>query len=96
MLLNAAKFQGYSFYRFWVIKGKQTKGRVILTTPTEIRVKSLWNRKEGRRNKNFKKRVKLGQKVRALEKGGGLELLTNYGGLSKKERVVFLRGDGMR
>ena len=21
MLLNAAKFQGYSFYRFWVIKG---------------------------------------------------------------------------
>ena len=22
MLLNAAKFQGYSFYRFWVIKGK--------------------------------------------------------------------------
>ena len=26
MLLNAAKFQGYSFYRFWVIKGKQTGG----------------------------------------------------------------------
>ena len=24
MLLNAAKFQGYSFYRFWVIKGKPT------------------------------------------------------------------------
>ena len=22
MLLNAAKYQGYSFYRFWVIKGK--------------------------------------------------------------------------
>ena len=21
-LLNAAKFQGYTFYRFWVIKGK--------------------------------------------------------------------------
>ena len=22
MLLNTAKYQGYSFYRFWVIKGK--------------------------------------------------------------------------
>ena len=22
MLLNATKYQGYSFYRFWVIKGK--------------------------------------------------------------------------
>ena len=29
MLLNAAKCQGYSFYRFWVIKGKPT-GDVIL------------------------------------------------------------------
>ena len=26
MLLNAAKFQGYSFYHFWVIKGKPTGG----------------------------------------------------------------------
>ena len=26
MLLNAAKFQGYSCYRFWVIKGKPTGG----------------------------------------------------------------------
>ena len=26
MLLNAAKFQGYSFYRFWVIKEKPTSG----------------------------------------------------------------------
>ena len=26
MLLNAAKCQGYSFYRFWVIKGKPTEG----------------------------------------------------------------------
>ena len=24
ILLNAAKCQGYSFYRFWVIKGKPT------------------------------------------------------------------------
>ena len=27
MLLNAAKFQGYSFYHFWVIKGKPTWGK---------------------------------------------------------------------
>ena len=26
ILLNAAKFQRYSFYRFWVIKGKPTRG----------------------------------------------------------------------
>ena len=26
MLLNAAKFQGYNFYCFWVIKGKPTGG----------------------------------------------------------------------
>ena len=26
MLLNAAEYQGYSFYRFWVIKGKSTGG----------------------------------------------------------------------
>ena len=25
MLLNATKCQGYSFYRFWVIKGKATR-----------------------------------------------------------------------
>ena len=34
MLLNAAKFQGYSFYRFWVIKGKPTGvGGVKLPPP---------------------------------------------------------------
>ena len=27
MLLNAAKFQGYSFYNFWVIKGKPFGGK---------------------------------------------------------------------
>ena len=39
MLLNVAKFQGYSFYRFWVIKGKPTGGiklppplRLVLST----------------------------------------------------------------
>ena len=26
ILLNAAKFQGYNFYYFWVIKGKPTGG----------------------------------------------------------------------
>ena len=34
MLLNATKCQGYSFYRFWVIKEKPTGwGRVILPPP---------------------------------------------------------------
>ena len=32
MLLNAAKYQGYSFYRFWVIKGKAARGRKITLT----------------------------------------------------------------
>ena len=26
MLLNATKCQGYTFYRFWIIKGKPTDG----------------------------------------------------------------------
>ena len=33
MLLNAAKFQGYSFYRFRVIKGKPTVGGGAKITP---------------------------------------------------------------
>ena len=33
MLLNAAKCQGYSFNRFWVIKGKPTGGRGVKFTP---------------------------------------------------------------
>ena len=40
MLLNASKFQGYSLYRFWVIKRKPTDGGGNKTTPTQIRVKS--------------------------------------------------------
>ena len=28
MLLNAAKYQGYSFYRFWITKWKPTRGWV--------------------------------------------------------------------
>ena len=45
MLLNTEKFQGYSFYRFWVIKGKQTGGVKITPSPshthTHIRVNIL-------------------------------------------------------
>ena len=33
MLLNAAEYQGYSFYRFWVIKGKTNWGRLNLPPP---------------------------------------------------------------
>ena len=33
MLLNAAKFQGYSFYRFWVIKGKPLGGKITPPLP---------------------------------------------------------------
>ena len=29
MFLNAAEFQGYSFYRFWVIKVKPTGGKLL-------------------------------------------------------------------
>ena len=45
MLLNAAKYHGYTFYRFWIIKWKPTGGRrggnYLPPTPTliEIRVK---------------------------------------------------------
>ena len=47
MLLNAAKCQGYSFYRFWVIKGKPTGGRVKLPPPLippQLRLKLLFFR----------------------------------------------------
>ena len=39
MLLNAAKCQGYSFYCFWVIEGKQGGrggGRIKLSSPPNI------------------------------------------------------------
>ena len=36
-LLNAAKCQGYSFSRFWVIKGKPRGGQI--TTITQVKVK---------------------------------------------------------
>ena len=40
MLLYAAKLQGYSFYRFWVIKEKPTRGKITLPL-TQIRVNKL-------------------------------------------------------
>ena len=41
MLLNAAKYQGYLFYCFWVIKGKPIRGGGKITLPlTRITVKS--------------------------------------------------------
>ena len=42
MLLNAAKFQCYSFYRFWIIEKKSIwgggEGKITPTLPTQIRV----------------------------------------------------------
>ena len=40
ILLNAAKCQGCSFYRFWVIKGKPAQGiKLLPPPPIQIRVK---------------------------------------------------------
>ena len=44
MLPNAAKCQGYSFYRLWVIKGKPTdggRGKIMPPLAPSIRVKLL-------------------------------------------------------
>ena len=38
ILLNTAKFQGYSFYRFWVIKGKPTEGEENYSPPSTPRL----------------------------------------------------------
>ena len=43
MLLNATKCQGYSFYCFWVIKGKLTGNGKI--PPTQIRVNRVLAKK---------------------------------------------------
>ena len=43
ILLNAAKFQGYSLYRFWVIKGKPAGGRREITpAPPRLNRRSYW------------------------------------------------------
>ena len=39
MLRNAANCQGYSFYRFRVIKGKPTGGNITPPSSHQIRVK---------------------------------------------------------
>ena len=39
MLGNAVKCQACSFYRFWVIKGKPTRGGEVKISPTQIRAK---------------------------------------------------------
>ena len=48
ILMNVEKCQGYSFFRFWIIKGELTRNRVKLVTPwtppIQIRVKSLKNK----------------------------------------------------
>ena len=38
MLLNSTKCQGYSFYRFWVIKGKLTRASNYLPDPCTPRL----------------------------------------------------------
>ena len=40
ILLNAAKFQGYSLYRFWFIMRKPAVGRGATITPTHTPI--LW------------------------------------------------------
>ena len=40
MLLNSAKCQGYSFYCFWVIKGKP-KGGILLLHPPRLGLKDI-------------------------------------------------------
>ena len=44
MLLNAAKCQGYSFYRFWVIKRKPTRGdKNTFPPPPRLRLNCTGN-----------------------------------------------------
>ena len=44
MLLNAAKCQGYSFYRFWVIKGKPTGGVKLPPPPPPPKLGLIWGK----------------------------------------------------
>ena len=41
MLLNAAKYQGYSFYRFWVIRGKPI-GEIKLPLCALLLMETFW------------------------------------------------------
>ena len=40
-LLNAAKYQGYSLYHFWVIKGKLTGGKLTPPPPPRLGLREL-------------------------------------------------------
>ena len=55
MLLNAAKYQGYKFYRFWVIKEKPTGWVIRVKT-----INSMMNfRRLDIRDKTYKFRHKI-------------------------------------
>ena len=43
MWLNAAKFQGYGLYRFWVIKGYPTREGGKITPPPFPRLGLIYN-----------------------------------------------------
>ena len=50
-LLNAVKFQGYSFCRFWVIKEKPTGGK-ITPSPLPLRLSIKYNNNQFKFNDN--------------------------------------------
>ena len=41
ILCNSAKCQGYSFYHFWVIKGKPTGGKITPTQPPRLGLRDI-------------------------------------------------------
>ena len=43
MLLNTAKFQGYSFYRSWVFKGKSTGSKIPPSHLPDWGYKNIYN-----------------------------------------------------
>ena len=60
ILLNAAKLQSHSFYRFWVIKGKPTGGGGELPPPrTQIRVNISFTNSTIRRASHFLNKLEL-------------------------------------
>ena len=73
MLLNAAKCQGYSFYRFWIIKWRPTGGGGELPPPshqphTQIRVKAVAARVKLWTNKISNKTLKIRRRARFTER----------------------------
>ena len=49
MLLNATKYQAYSFYCFWVIKGKPTGSIKVPPTPIRVNFDETYIEEVGRR-----------------------------------------------